>query len=122
MLFQQIARLLVNMCIITSPIAILRETLDTEDDLFSISCAFVSTVSQRMAGIIVGEVIITRVNHDICSSWKYILTYMQIYCIPPHLSHKLQPSDRTVMKPLKQTYSKHCCNGEKEPKLQNKCV
>jgi hypothetical protein len=56
------------MYIITSPIAILRETVDTKDDLFSISCAFVSTVSLMMAGIIVGEVIITRVNHEICSS------------------------------------------------------
>jgi len=67
-----------------------------------------------MAGIVVGDVLITRVNHEICSSW------MQIYCIPPHVSHKLQPSDRTVMKPLKQTYSKHCCNGEMEPKVENK--
>jgi len=102
----------------TSPITILRET---KDDLFSVSCAFVSTVSLRMAGVF-GEVIITRVNHEIGSSWKYILTCMQIYCIPPHLSHKLQLSDRTVMKPLKQTYSRHCCNGEKEPKLENKLV
>jgi len=120
--FQQIARLFVNVYIITSPIAILRETVDTKDDRFSISYAFVPTVSLRMAGIIVREVIITRVNHEICSSLKYILTYMQIYCILPHVSHKLQPSDRTVMKPLRQTYSKHCCNGEKEPKLENMWV
>jgi hypothetical protein len=95
--FQQIARLLMIMCVITSPIAILRETVDTKDDFFGISCAFVSTDSVRMAGIIVGEVIITRVNHEIYSSRKYILTYMQIYYIPPHVSHKLQHSDRTVM-------------------------
>jgi hypothetical protein len=122
MYFQQIERLFVNMYIITSPIAVLRDVVDTKDDRFSISCVFVSTVSLRMAGIIVGEVIITRVNHEICSNLKYILTYMQMYSILQHVSYKLQPSDRTVMKPLRQTYFKHCCNGEKEPKLENKWV